>query len=217
MVGGFYNASAQGATTAMPKRDKIRLNIMAAAMLVLLPAAARADGPFAEKVSTYPIDGGTGVELYLSIGERGPKVGPARAIAHTTFDLKWSRKYEPRGNACVLASARPWLTITYTVPKPSRKLPPAVQARWDTFAAGVLAHEKVHGASIKAMVREIEGFSVGFRAENDPGCKKIRVELTKRLAAASEAQRKEGRDFDREEFRDGGNMRRLILALVNGQ
>ena len=103
------------------------------------------------------------------------------------------------------------------MPKPARKLSPAVQARWDTFAAGVLAHEKVHGASIRAMVKEIEGFSIGFTAENDPGCKKIRTELTKRLAAASEAQRKEGRDFDREEFRDGGNMHRLILALVNGR
>jgi predicted secreted Zn-dependent protease len=195
----------------------MRLNRIAAAMLVLLPAAARADGSFAEKVSTYSIDGSNGVELYLSIGERGPKVGATRAIAHTTFDLKWSRKYEQRGKACVLTTAKPWLTITYTVPKPARKLSPAVQARWDTFAAGVLAHEKVHGASIRAMVKEIEGFSIGFTAENDPGCKKIRTELTKRLAAASEAQRKEGRDFDREEFRDGGNMHRLILALVNGR
>jgi len=202
----------------MPEWGKKRLNILnvlAAAMLLAVPAAL-AQGTVAEKIVTYPVEGGTGVELYLSIGERGPKVGPARAIAHTTFDLKWSRKYEPRGKACVLASARPWLTITYTLPKPSKKLSPAVQAQWDAFAAGVLAHEKVHGASIRAMVKAIEGFSVGFTAENDPGCKTIRTELTKRLAAASEAQRKEGRDFDREEFRDGGNMQRLILALVNG-
>jgi predicted secreted Zn-dependent protease len=212
----LYNACAQGAIAAMPKRDKMRLIMLAAAMLLAVPAAVQADGSFAEKIVTYPIDGGTGVELYLSIGERGPKVGPTRAIAHTTFDLKWSRKYEPRGGTCVLTTARPWLTITYTVPKPSRKLPPAVRARWDAFAAGVLAHEKVHGGSIRAMVKAIEGFSVGFTTENDPGCKKIRTELTRRLAAASEAQRREGRDFDREEFAEGGNMRRLILALVNG-
>lgn len=217
MVGGFYNACARGAIVAMPKRDKMRLIILAAAMPALLPVAAHADGSFAEKVSTYPIDGGTGVELYLSIGERGPKVGATRAIAHTTFDLKWSRRYQARGNACVLATAKPWLTIVYTLPKPSRKLSPAVQARWDTFAAGVLAHEKVHGDSIKAMVKEIERFSVGFTVENDPGCRKIRTQLTKRLAAASETQRKQGRDFDSEEFREGGNMRRLILALVSSR
>lgn len=184
---------------------------------LLLAPVAHAEGSFSEKVATYAIEGSTGVELYMSIGERGPKVGPTRAIAHTTFDLKWSRKYEPRGKACVLASAKPWLTITYTVPKPATKLSAAVQARWDRFAAGVLAHEKVHGDSITAMVRTIEGFSVGFTVEDDPDCRKIRTELTKRLAAASEAQRKEGRDFDREEFKEGGNMHRLILALVNGR
>jgi predicted secreted Zn-dependent protease len=180
-------------------------------------AAAHAGGTISEKIVTYPISGSSGVDLYMSIGERGPKVGPTRAIAHTTFDLKWSRKYEPRGNACVLAAARPWLTITYTVPKPSGKLAPAVKARWDRFAAGVLAHEKVHGESIREMVRTIEGFSVGFTAQNDPTCRKIRQELTTRLAAASAIQRQQGRDFDREEFREGGNMHRLILGLVNGQ
>jgi predicted secreted Zn-dependent protease len=195
----------------------MRLNVLAAVMLLATPLAARADGSISEKVATYAIEGGTGVELYMSIGERGPKVGSMRAIAHTTFDLKWSRRYEPRGKACVLASAKPWLTVTYTVPKPATKLSAAVRARWDRFAAGVLAHEKVHGDGIKAMVREIEGFSVGFTVENDPDCRKIRTELTKRLAAASEAQRRQGRDFDREEFRDGGNMHRLILALVNGR
>lgn len=186
-------------------------------LLVGFVPVAYADGTIAEKIVTYPISGSSGVELYMSIGERGPKIGPTRAIAHTTFDLKWSRKYEPRGNACVLATARPWLTITYTVPKPSAKLSPAVKARWDTFAAGVLAHEKVHGESIREMVRTIEGFSVGFTVENDRDCRKIRRELTKRLAAASANQRRQGRDFDREEFRDGGNMHRLILGLVNGQ
>jgi predicted secreted Zn-dependent protease len=201
----------------MRKRDKIRLNLLAAAMLLAFPAVARADGSVAEKVATYPVEGATGLELYLSIGQRGPKVGPTRAIAHTTFDLKWSRKYVPHGNACVLTTAKPWLTITYTAPKPSKKLSAAVQARWDIFAKGVLSHEKVHGDSIKKMVSTIEGFSVGFTVENDPGCKKIRTELTKRLAAASEAQRKEGRDFDREEFKEGGNMHRLILGLVNGE
>lgn len=188
-------------------------------VLVLLSIAcapARADGQFNEKVSTYSITGQTGEELYVSIGERGPQAGGSRAIAHTTFDLKWSRKYENRGNACVLATAKPWLTITYTVPKPSGHLPDAVRKRWDIFAAGVFAHEKVHGDTIKAMVKEIEGFSVGFTAENDPKCSIIRKELTKRLKAASDAQRQQGRDFDREEFRDGGNMQRLILALVNG-
>lgn len=188
----------------------------ALALLAVTCWPAWAGGQIVEKVVTYPVGGRTGPELYFSIGEHGPEVGGARAIAHTTFDLKWSRKYEPRGNACVLAAAKPWLTITYTVPKPTGRLPDAVRRRWEVFAAGVLAHEKVHGETIKRMVEEIEGFSVGFTVENDPKCRLIRQQLTKRLKAASDAQRKEGRDFDREEFREGGNMHRLILALVNG-
>ncbi|THF56696.1 DUF922 domain-containing Zn-dependent protease [Ollibium composti] len=184
--------------------------------LSMVSSPVSADGQIAEKVATYPITGKTGEELYVSIGESGPTAGGSRAIAHTTFDLKWSRKYEKRGSACVLAAAKPWLTITYTVPKPAGRLPDAVHRHWDTFAAGVLAHEKVHGDTIKAMVRTIEGFSVGFTVENDPNCKVIRQELTKRLKAASDTQRQQGRDFDREEFRDGGNMHRLILGLVNG-
>lgn len=185
-------------------------------LLSMVSSPVWADGQIAEKVATYPITGKTGEELYVSIGENGPTAGGSRAIAHTTFDLKWSRKYEKRGSACVLAAAKPWLTITYTVPKPTTHLPDAVRRRWDTFAAGVLAHEKVHGDTIKAMVRTIEGFSVGFTVENDPNCKIIRQELTKRLKAASDVQRQQGRDFDRDEFRDSGNMHRLILGLVNG-
>ena len=200
----------------MRKGRQLRLIAFISVLLAALPVA-RGEGTVVEKIVPYPISGSSGIELYMSIGQRGPKVGPTRAIAHTTFDLKWSRKYEPRGNACVLAAARPWLTITYTVPKPSEKLSPAVKARWDTFAAGVLAHEKVHGESIREMVRTIKGFSVGFTVENDRGCKKIRQELTKRLAAASATQRQQGRDFDRVEFREGGNMHRLILGLVNGE
>jgi len=203
---------AANETMTMPKKCSLP------ALLLLVAACwpASAGGQVAEKVLTYSISGRTGPELYSSIGDHGPVVGGARAIAHTTFDLKWSRKYEKRGRACVLAAAKPWLTITYTVPKPAGHLPEAVQGRWDTFAAGILAHEKVHGDTIKAMVTEIEGFSVGFTVENDPGCSRIRQELTTRLKAASDAQRRQGRDFDREEFRAGGNMQRLILALVNG-
>lgn len=186
----------------------------AAALMGATPAAA--DWQAVEQVATYSISGRSGPELYASIGERGPKLGITRAIAHTTFKLTWSRKYEPRGNACVLAAARPKLIITYTLPKPSDELPAAVRRNWETFFAGVAAHERVHGDFIKTMVREIEAQSVGFTVEGDPGCKKIYAELTGRLAALSQVQRQKSRDFDRVEMSKGGNIHSLILALVNG-
>ena len=66
------------------------------------------------------------------------------------------------------------------------------------------------------MVKEIEAFSVGLSAPDDPNCKKIRTRLTERLAQISQAQRQKSRDFDRVELNDGGNVHLLILDLVNG-
>jgi predicted secreted Zn-dependent protease len=187
------------------------------ACLLLSPVVARAEWRPVEKVVTYPIEGQSGPELYASIGERGPELGKVRAIAHTNFTLTWTRDYQPRGDACVLVSARPKLTITYTLPKPTGKLPAAVQKNWEIFIAGVSAHEKIHGQIIQDMVRQIEAFSVGLSVADDPGCSKIRTELTKRLSELSLAQRQRSRDFDRTEHGQGGNLQQLVLALVNGR
>nr|WP_289624513.1 DUF922 domain-containing Zn-dependent protease [Sinorhizobium sp. 7-81] len=189
---------------------------MLAACVAASPAVAYAEWQAVEKVRTYTISGDTGAELYASIGERGPKVGLVRAIAHTDFKLTWTRKYEPQGNACVLSSARPKLTITYMLPEPASTLPSGERESWETFIAGVHKHERVHGDFIKDMVRQIESVSIGLTVPDDPACRKIRTELTKRLGELSLAQRQRSRDFDRVEMSDGGNVHQLILKLVNG-
>ena len=179
--------------------------------------ALAADWKAVEHEQPYLIQGTTGPELYASIGERGPEVGGlTRTIAHTTFKLTWRRDYQPRDGGCVLASAKPRLVITYTLPKPASRLSGTVRSNWTSFITGVRDHEKVHGEMIKDMVREIERISVGLTVENDPNCKKIREELTRRLAAISQQQRQKSRDFDRVELGDGGNIHQLILRLVNG-
>ncbi len=194
----------------------IRLCLLAASF-VLSPMVAHADWQAVEKVQTYAISGKSGAELYASIGERGPEVGGRiRAIAHTNFTLTWTRKYERQGNACTLVSARPKLTITYTLPKPAEPLPPPVRKNWETFIAGVHSHELVHGDTIKEMVKAIEAVSVGMSVPSDPNCQKIRSELTKRLSELSLTQRQQSRDFDRSELSEGGNIHQLVLALVNG-
>ncbi|RVC44946.1 DUF922 domain-containing protein, partial [Mesorhizobium sp. M4A.F.Ca.ET.090.04.2.1] len=137
---------------------------MKPAILLLLLAAmlpstsARAgDWKPVEKVETYAISGRTAPELYASIGEKGPVIGKdsagneRRVIAHTNFKLTWQRDYQPEGGACVLKTARPKLTLTYTLPKPATPMPAGLQKRWDSFAAGLAAHEKVHGAQIVDM------------------------------------------------------------------
>ncbi|MFS8145692.1 DUF922 domain-containing Zn-dependent protease [Rhizobium sp. BR 249] len=192
------------------------LSYVLAAFFASAPVAS-AEWQAVEEVRPYSISGKTGAELYESIGERGPKAGvTGRVIAHTTFKLTWTRKYETQGNACVITTNRPKLIITYTLPKPAGDLPAAVKGNWETFVSGVAAHERVHGDTIKDMVREIEAMSIGLTVADDPDCKKIRVELTRRLGEISAKQRQRGRDFDKVEMGDGGNIQQLILKLVNG-
>jgi predicted secreted Zn-dependent protease len=192
------------------------LSCVLAAVFTLVPAMALAAWQATEEVRPYSISGKTGAELYESIGARGPEAGAGRAIAHTTFKLTWTRKYEPQGNACVIVTNRPKLIITYTLPKPSAALPAAVKSSWEAFISGVQAHERVHGETIKEMVKEIEATSIGLTVDDDPDCKKIRIELTRRLGEISARQRQRGRDFDKIEMGDGGNIQQLILKLVNG-
>lgn len=187
-------------------------------LIVLLASAEAqaADWKAVEQVKTYAVSGTSGPELYASIGERGPAASIGRAIAHTNFKLTWTRDYQTRGSDCVLATARPKLTITYTLPKASQKLPPAIKRNWEVFEAGVAAHERVHGDFIKDMVREIESATVGLTMADDPGCKKIRAHMTDMLSGISLAQRRKSSEFDRVELSNGGNVHQLILNLVNG-
>ena len=182
----------------------------------LLAASAMAqDWQAVERVEPYAVQGATGLEIYQSIGERGPKLGVARVIAQTNFKLTWTRKYERQGNACVITVNKPKLIITYTLPKLKSKLSGPMKSRWETFLAGVTAHEKVHGDFIKDMVKQIEAMSVGLTVENDPNCQKIRPQLQARLGELSDAQRARSRDFDQVEMSEGGNVHQLILNLVD--
>ena len=183
---------------------------------LLSPAsAAGAEWKAVERIETYAIAGKTGLALYESIGERGPLIrGKVRTVAYTDFKLTWTRDYQARDGVCTLASATPKLIITYRLPKPSAKLPADTARRWATFISGLEEHEKVHGDFIKEMVAGIEAQTVGLSVENDPHCRTIRTEMTKRLSALSQAQRKKSADFDRVEMSDGGNIHQLILALI---
>lgn len=192
----------------------MRALILLSALFFAASAAAQ-EWQAVERVEPYSVAGSTGLEIYQSIGARGPKLGVARVIAHTGFKLTWTRKYERQGNACTITVNKPKLIITYTLPKLKTKLSEPLKSRWDTFLAGVTAHEKVHGDFIRDMVKEIEAASVGMTVENDPNCQKIRPQLQAKLGELSQAQRTRSRDFDQVELNDGGNVHQLILQLVD--
>lgn len=197
---------------------KHMLFLRTAAALFLLALPAHADIRARQVEKTYTISGTTGIELYRSIGARGPRIrgGISSAIAKTDFDLKWSRDYRRDGNDCVLVAARPFLTITYTLPKPAETLPADVAARWRVFIAGIRAHEAVHGEYVIDMAQDIYDTTVGFRQRNDPECKTIRHAIQAPLKAAFTRYRTRNRSFEQSEMRDGGNIQQLILELVNG-
>jgi predicted secreted Zn-dependent protease len=192
-----------------------RLSFLILAVLAF-PASA-ADWQPAERVKHYAISGTSGAGLYFSIGENGPLTGTARAIALTVWDLKWRRDYQAEGSACALKSAKPFLTITTTLPKPAAKLSDPAARLWQAFIDGIAAHEKVHAADIRAMTDGIIAATAGLTVQNDPECKLIRAEVLKLVTEANEAYKAKSRAFDRAEMADGGNVQRLILALVNGR
>jgi predicted secreted Zn-dependent protease len=186
--------------------------------LLVSGAAHAADWTATEQVKPYSVSGSTPIELYESIGAKGPLLGgSSRAIAYTTFDLKWRRDYQPQADgSCRLMTAIPFLTIIYSWPQPAQQLAEPTAGRWATFIEGIKRHEKVHGDMIREMTQRILDTTVGLTVADDPGCTKIRQEMQKPLAAASEEQRALSRDFDRVEMSNGGNVHQLVLNLVNG-
>ncbi len=190
---------------------------LAAALLLPVPTAGQAGWRAVERVETYAISGKTGIALYRSIGENGPKAGIGRAIAYTDYKLTWRRDYRPQGGGCVLAAARPNLVITYRLPKPAGDLPAATRRLWERFIDGVEKHERVHGEIILDITKKIEALSVGLTVADDPDCTKTRAELQRRLPPLAEELKRRSREFDRVELSEGGNVHQLVLGLVNGE
>ncbi|MGV1800237.1 DUF922 domain-containing Zn-dependent protease [Agrobacterium vitis] len=200
------------------RSEKMAIGVMAWLFLnVANPTFA--DWQAVEQIATYPVSGQSGPQLYQSIGEKGPVIGTDKrihVIAHTTFKLTWTRKYVPHGSTCVLETAIPKLTVIYTLPRPSQSLTSPVRENWAKFIAGIETHERVHGQNIKDMVKAIEAASIGLTVPDDPDCKKIRTDLTKRLGEISDRKRERDRVFEQSEMAPGGPIQQLILSLVNG-
>lgn len=183
-------------------------------LMAAVPVAAQEWQP-TQKVEHYKINGTSPMELYQSIGKRGPQLGGGRVIAHTSFKLTWQRDYQQQGQACVLASAKPKLIITYTLPKPAQKLPSDVAAKWQAFYDGIVTHEKLHGQFMKDLTQQIQDVSIGLRDENDPGCKKVRAALQAQLKPISDAHVARHSEYDQVEMSPGGAVHQLILAFLN--
>jgi predicted secreted Zn-dependent protease len=193
-------------------RMKISVRAFAAACLLMaMTAVGQADAAFTIKEKHFAVSGSTGLELYESIGRNGP----GNAIAHTSYAMQWFKKFNEEGGGCRLLRARPVVTITYTLPKPSGKLAPVLRKRWDAFIVGVRKHEEEHGRMIREMIAQAETSIAGAYVADDLSCRKAKRAVLDRVEKIALTYKERSRAFDRVEQSNGGNVHRLILALVD--
>jgi len=202
MVAAFQRVS--------PSRMDVIRRIAAAIAAVALAAPAAAQAPVQER--TYPITGGTGLELYRSIAEKAPNGGGH--VAQTSFKLTWKRLFDERGGDCFLVHAKPVLSITQTFPKPG-KLDDDMRRRWEKFAAGMRQHEDQHVRMIEEMVKTTEASLVGMSVKDDRTCAKVKRAVSARIDEGYQAHRQRSRAFDKAEMGFGGRMFVMLEDLVN--
>ena len=167
------------------------------------------------RTQTYAISGKTGAELYNSLQSRGPRHGfLSRAIAQTSYKVEWYSEVVETGGTCRLVRAEPTLQITYTYPQPTQAMTRDTRRRWAAFMSGVKRHEQRHGAMARQMVRAAQAAVRGLKMAGDPSCRKTRAEVRRRATAIYATYEARQRAFDAKEHRDGGNIDRMIAALV---
>lgn len=167
------------------------------------------------KTRHYVITGKTGAALLDAMDRRGPKHGLlTRAIAQTRYTIAWKMEWGETRAACRVKRADGELAITYTYPKVSGPVSRDMQRRWGRFLAGVTRHEKMHGLIAQQMVDEAQRSIAKLEIRNDPGCRKSRREVSRRVDAIYAKFEKKQVGYDEREHREGGPVEGLIDALV---
>jgi predicted secreted Zn-dependent protease len=130
---------------------------MAACMRSLAPAivtfviasAALADSAsFRSKVITYPVTGKTAKDIHDNIRKVSPKIARNATYAFSIPSVKIDKSHKKTKSSCSFGRYSTRLHFAYVVPKLTTKsgLAPGVAAKWNSFAAYLLEHEKTHGA-----------------------------------------------------------------------
>lgn len=164
---------------------------------------------------TYPVAGATGAALLGVMDRRGPRHGfRARAIAQTRYAVSWRIEWAETRSACRARKVDGQLAIAYTYPKLEGPVTAQLRRRWETFLAGVKAHEEQHGAMARQMARTAEKAALGVKIANDRGCRKAKVEAKRRMAAVYDEYERRQNRFDQREHRPGGPVEGLVERLA---
>lgn len=183
-----------------------------------LTAAASASVTVKTKTVNYAISGKTGDALLDQMDRHGPKHGfLTRAIAQTSYSISWSVDWREQAGSCRIADAAAELSITYSYPRVTSAMTPALKRRWTRFMAGVHKHEETHGRIARQMVNAAERSITGLALKNDPGCRKTQAEVKERIAKIYAKYEERQAEFDRKEHSEGGNVERLVTRLGEAQ
>lgn len=181
---------------------------------VFFAGQAAAGVKVSEKTRSYTISGKTGLALLDAMDQHGPKHGfLTRAIAQTRYSISWTIEWGETRKACRVKRADAHLDITYTYPS-APGIPKALDRRWESFLAGVKKHERTHGEMARQMVRAAEKSVWKLSIANDPGCRKARSEVKRRMVKIYAEYEARQIAFDAREHSDGGRVEGLIDALV---
>lgn len=193
----------------------VGLGIWLVAAVCTVATTASADVKVKTRIVNYAIGGKTGDALLDQMDRRGPKHGfLTRAIAQTGYSVDWAVDWREKAGTCRVADVEATLSITYNYPKIAGSLPPDLARRWTRFMAGVRRHEETHGRIARQMLKAAEKSVTGLSLRSDPGCRKTRAEVKKRVNRIYAEYEARQRTFDRIEHSEGGNVEKLVMRLA---
>lgn len=140
-----------------------------AAFLTLLFLAAPSAADTIQTVSTqyYTVKGTNPIAIATDLKKNSPlNKGWNKYSANTRTDIKYSYKWERRGNRCTMKEVKVFLHLTYLYPKLARSVDRRTRNWWKEIVAKLEEHERIHGdISIKA-AHELNDALESIQSEN---------------------------------------------------
>ena len=153
-----------------------------------------------ERYIYYEVSGDTAAELRQSINSK-TRHFKARFDAVTRWKIKWQFSYIPRQKKCKITEVIIDASIDYTLPQWSQSAEHPdhhLVQQWEQYSTQLLAHERRHGALVKAATLEVERkiLTADDTAYAPPNCNKLQKLANKRAQKVIEKLEKQHQAFD---------------------
>jgi predicted secreted Zn-dependent protease len=176
--------------------------VIIALLTVLSVSTSRAGVTTEERFIYYDISGNTASELRASINSHTRNF-KNRFDAATQWKITWQFGYKPRQKKCKITEVNIEASIDYVLPRwlgasehPNKQL----VKQWQNFRTQLLAHEKQHGAFVKAATLEVERriITADDTSFAPPNCKKLQKRANRRAQSVITKLEMQHKTFDRE-------------------